>query len=81
MKILWAGEWHSNNLLDGERRHLLYENGLPVLFGTRKACREFIKANYGYVAEREDLRTEPHGWRMPQAVKVKIVKLTKEILV
>jgi len=74
MSNLWVGEWHSNNLLDGERRHILYENCLPKLFRTRKECREFIKAKYGYIAERPDLRTEPHGWRMPQPVKVNIVK-------
>jgi len=74
MTNLWAGEWHSNNLLDGVTMHILYENGLPVLFRTRRQCREFIKDKYGYIAERPDLRAEPHGWRMPQTVKVVISK-------
>ena len=73
MKILWAAEWHSNCLLDGECRHIIYENLLPVLFRTRRQCRIFIKDKYGYIAERPDLKAEPHGWRIPQAIKVKIV--------
>ena len=70
---LWAGEWHENCKLDGESRHILYENRLPVLFRTRRECRAFIKDRYGYIADRPDLRAEPHGWRMPQAVRVKIL--------
>ena len=75
---LWAAEWHSVNNLDGEKRHFIY-NGLcsPALFRTRRECRVFIKDKYGYIASRPDLRAEPHGWRMPQAMKVKI-ELTKE---
>jgi len=45
-----------------------------VLFRTRQAAREWIKTKYGYIAERPDLQAEPHGWRMPKAVKVKIVE-------
>ncbi len=69
---LWAGEWHSNNRLDGETRHILYNNRLPVLFRTRQECRAFIREKYGYIKNRPDLKAEPHGWRMPQAIKVKI---------
>jgi len=72
MSNLWAGQWYSRNRLDGVTRHILCENCLPVLFRTRRACREFIKDKYGYIKDREDLRTEPHGWRLPRAVKVKI---------
>jgi len=71
---LWAAEWHSNSLLDGENRHLIFHNYLPALFRTRRECRTFIKERYGYIAERKDLREEPHGWRLPQAVKVEIIK-------
>jgi len=73
MSILWAAEWHSKNQLDGERRHIIYENLLPALFRTRRECRDFIKEKYGYIAERPDLQNEPHGWRLPQAIKVKII--------
>jgi len=74
MVNLWAAEWHSNCLLDGESRHIINENCLPALFRKRRECREFIKCKYGYIAKRPDLRDEPHGWLMPQAVKVNIVK-------
>ena len=73
MVNLWAAEWHSNNELDGECRHIIYENCLPALFRKRKECRAFIKDKYGYIADRPDLRAEPHGWRIPQAVKVEII--------
>jgi hypothetical protein len=70
MVNLWVAEWHSRNRLDGDTRHIIYDdNCLPDLFRTRKVCREFIKNKYGYIAERKDLRQEPHGWRMPQARK------------
>ena len=72
MANLWAAEWHEKSRLDGEQKHLIYLGPLPVLFRTRKKCREYIKQQYGYIAKRPDLREEPHGWRMPQAVKVKI---------
>lgn len=71
---LWAGQWHSKSTLDGEIKHILWENLSPKLFRTRRECRVWIKANYGYIAERPDLRGEPHGWRMPQAKKV-IIKV------
>lgn len=73
MIYLWAGQWYSNNILDGITRHLLYENRLPVLFRTRRECRQFIKDRYGYIKDRKDLRQEPHGWRLPKAVKVEVV--------
>lgn len=77
---LWAGEWHSRNNLDGETRHLLYENYLPKVFRTRRQCREWINENYGYIRDREDLRQEPHGWRLPRAVKVEIsVRVVNDI--
>ncbi|KKK83760.1 hypothetical protein LCGC14_2790120, partial [marine sediment metagenome] len=72
MVNLWAGEWRSRNNLDGERRHIINENCLPVLFRTRSECRTYLKDRYGYITERQDLRDEPHGWRMPQAVKITI---------
>ncbi len=70
---LWAAQWHSKNKLDGEVKHICYENCLPALFRTRKECRAWIKETYGYIAGRPDLQDEPHGWRMPQAIKVIIL--------
>jgi hypothetical protein len=43
-----------------------------MVFATRREAREFIKSEYGYIATRQDLRHEPHGWKMPVAVPVVI---------
>lgn len=61
--------WRSKNLLDGKSEYLMYKDGLPLLFVTKKKATEWIHHNYGYIARRKDLRAEPHGWRMPQAVR------------
>ena len=73
MGTLWAAQWHSKNKLDGERQYLVHQDCLPVLFRTRRECREFIREKYGYISERSDLQEEPHGWRMPQPVKVSVI--------
>jgi len=70
MVNLWVGQWYSHNRLDGVTKHILYDNCLPVLFRTRRECREYIKEKYGYIKDRKDLREEPHGWRLPRAIKV-----------
>lgn len=43
-----------------------------VTFATRQAARAFIRDRYGYIATRPDLRAEPHGWRLPIPVRIKI---------
>lgn len=72
----WAVEWRSANRLDGRRRHLVWSPesgpGDYRLFRTRAACRAYIEARYGYIRKRPDLRSEPIGWRIPQAVRVKV---------
>jgi hypothetical protein len=77
---IWAAEWHSINRLDGDTRHILYDKDtqLPALFHTRQQARDYITQNYGFIRDREDLRKEPHGWRVPSAVRVKIVEAQKE---
>jgi len=74
--LAWAVEWHSVNRLDGDRRHLQWspESGPGDfrLFRTRRACRAYIEERYGYARDREDLRAEPHGWRIPRAVRVTV---------
>ena len=73
--ITWLPEWYSRNKLDGVTRHLiLSERGEPLHFRTRAACAAFIKEKYGYIAKSPDLRREPHGWRVPKPVRVRIVK-------
>ena len=78
MTNLWAAEWHSKNNLDGITRYIMNENCLPKLFRTRRACREWITRDCGYIKYRKDLRAEPHGWRLPKAVKVMVNRLTGE---
>ncbi len=70
--LAWAGLWHSRNALDGVSEHILHENCLPILFKTRKEARAHILKHYGYIRYREDLRQEPHGWRLPQPIRVTI---------
>lgn len=72
MAALWAGLWQSKNKIDGSREHILCENTKPQLFRTKKECKEWIDKRCGYIKNRKDLRSEPHGWRMPVPVRVKI---------
>lgn len=75
---LWAAKWSQTNTLDGHREHLcLWHLRAPTLFQTRAECREFIEKEYGYIRTRPDLRSEPHCWRVPQAVRVQVVEVKK----
>ncbi len=69
----WAIQWRSKNLRDGEQRHWCWDGTMPVLFPTRQLAREEIRKKWGYIAHRPDLRREPHGWRVPRAVRVRVV--------
>jgi len=71
--LRWAVQWRSRNRMDGESRHFIWENGKPLLFRTQREARERIKAEWGYIAHRPDLRAEPHGWRLPRAVRVRVI--------
>ena len=74
----WAVEWHDHNRVEGCQRHLQWSPetgpGDYRLFRTRRACRAYIEARYGYIRERPDLRAEPFAWRLPQAVRVTVVR-------
>ena len=68
--IVWGAEWR-----DREGRHLLcLNNCLPALFRTRRKAREWIDKEFGYIRTREDLRADPHCWRLPEAVRVRVEK-------
>jgi hypothetical protein len=73
-RLWWAVEWHSVNAVDGDRRHLQWDNTFehtfPHLFRTRRECAAYIKRHHGYLKDRPDLRREPFGWRMPRPVRV-----------
>lgn len=68
----WAALWTSKNRLDGTSRHIIHENGVPRLFTKRRFARKFIRVQSGYISTRDDVRAEPHGWRVPVAVRVTI---------
>ena len=69
--LAWGVEWRSKNQLDGVQRRLQWDHDLR-LFRTRRECRAFIVEKYGYINQRADLRTEPHGWQLPIAVRVEV---------
>jgi len=75
--VHWGAMWRSNCKMEGKTRHLIYDNCLPVLFRTKKACQEWIKKKHGYIATRKDLRAEPHGWRMPIPIRVEVTGQTQ----
>jgi hypothetical protein len=71
----WAILWRSDNLLDGESEYFLGMTDHPcrkALFNTRAEARTFITKHFGYLRDRRDLRDEPHGWKMPVPMRVKI---------
>ena len=51
----------------------MWKDCLPLLFVTRKECRAYIFSNYDYIRDQYDLQNPPHNWRMPKAVKVKVI--------
>ncbi len=70
---LWAVEHHSVNRLDGDRRWFEGNGeGLARTFRTRAEARAHIENEHGYLRTRPDLKAEPHGWRMPRAVRVTV---------
>jgi hypothetical protein len=71
-RICWGALWYSQNLEGVKEFLLVLYTGIPALFRTRREARMWIRDCYGYIARRSDLRTEPHGWRMPRAVRVRV---------
>lgn len=63
----WAVEWRTKNA-----RWFTWSGTVPNLFWTRREAREHIAQVHGYLKTRPDLRAEPHGWRMPRAVRVAV---------
>lgn len=79
----WAIKWRSENKLDGKREHLVgtswrdrpaytYGGYTIAVFRTRREARQFNTDHYGYIRHRTDLKAEPHGWKVPQVVKVRV---------
>lgn len=70
----WGVQWRSKNNLDGRTEHLIWS----PLFHTRGECRQYISERFGYLRKRPDLRVEPHGWRIPRAVRVVVALAGQE---
>lgn len=69
--IRWGAEWYSRNRLEGVSRYLLWKGpNEPAIFATRSDARAWVAERYGYIRHRPDLREEPHGWRVPRAIRV-----------
>ena len=68
----WGLEWYSRNKVDGETRQVMFSNGTPLMFKTRRQAREYANERYGYIKTRQGLRRGPHGWRMPRAKRMTI---------
>jgi len=73
----WAIQWRSDNKLDGYTERFLWDwkdpdRVSPILFRTRREARAFINERYGYIRERPDLKSEPHGWKCPRPIKVRV---------
>ena len=79
MLSYWGVQWYSKNRLDGETRHFMWDGGHPALFRTRQSARSYIARRYGYIRYRSDLRQEPHGWRVPKAVRVEVTLTPVEL--
>ena len=75
---LWALEWNSRSVLDGHRTHFIHETLFPKLFKTRREARVWANEKYGYIKTRPDLRAQPHAWRMPRPVRVKLALESKQ---
>jgi len=73
----WGLLWRAENILDGKTEHLMWNHRVsaltPMLFRTRAAARRHLRTHYEYIKDRTDLKTEPHGWKMPKVVKVHCV--------
>lgn len=68
----WALKWRSKNRLAGKTEYLFGD------FKTRAEARQHRDKEFGYIRHRPDLRCEPHGWKLPAVVRVRII-VTEEI--
>ena len=66
----WGLLWQSRTQRGVYREHLMFQDGRFLMFQDRKHARAYAAEKYGYIKRRPDLRCEPHGWKMPQPVKL-----------
>ena len=70
--VLWGALWREKNSRDGKSEELICANGFPVMFKTRDESRQYIDEKYGYLKSRPDLKSEPHGWKLPIPIRVSV---------
>ena len=81
--MAWGIRWESKNHVDGASCYLIGSYGVSpipelagctgaLMFQTKRECVEYIHKRFGYIRVRKDLRNEPHGWRMPKAVRINV---------
>ena len=68
----WALLWRSENKRDGKDEHFMWVGSAPYLFPSRVFAEAHINSAWAYLKNRPDLKAEPHGWKMPKAVRVKV---------
>ncbi len=68
----WGLKWLAKSRLDGRTEHLIWKDGEPLVFKTRREARNHAANRFGYIKDRPDLHAEPHGWTFPQVVRVEI---------
>lgn len=74
--IVWGLIWHAENKMDGVNRHIIFDAvGKVKTARTRREIRDYAQERYGYIKRRPDLRAEPHGWRFPQPVRIRITEI------
>ena len=71
MTTRWAVQWNKQFYFDGEFGSKY--GSRPLLFPTRKKATEYIREEWGFIRNREDLRRPPYNWRMPKAVRVEVI--------
>lgn len=49
-----------------------YRTNKPLLFKTRRECREYIEKEWGYQRTRDDLKRPPHNCLMPLPIRVRV---------
>lgn len=76
MSNLWCALFWTNGNPMGDTCHLIRRDLIPVMFKTKRECKEWIDEHYRYIRDRTDLRTGNHCWRLPKPVKVQVQVLT-----
>jgi hypothetical protein len=71
--VRWAILWQSStNLMGIDAISCGTSQTNIMIFHTRHEARKEIWIRFGYIKDRPDLKSEPHGWKMPKPVRIKL---------